>query len=57
MTGWAQVNGSRGQTDTIEKMEKRVQYDIIYAENWSLWWDLKILLMTIVICITGRNAY
>lgn len=57
MTGWAQVNGFRGLTDTFEKMEKRVQYDIYYAENWSLWLDMKILLMTIVICITGRNAY
>lgn len=57
MTGWAQVNGFRGVTDTFEKMEQRVRYDIAYAENWSLWFDLKILLMTIVICITGRNAY
>ena len=57
MTGWAQVNGLRGATDTPEKIEARVQYDIYYAENWSLWFDLKILLMTLVICLTGRNAY
>ena len=57
MTGWAQVNGLRGETDTLEKMEIRVQYDIYYAENWSLWFDVKILLMTLVICLTGRNAY
>jgi len=57
MTGWAQVNGFRGETDTIKKMETRVQYDIYYAENWSLLFDLKILLMTAVICLTGRNSY
>lgn len=57
MTGWAQVNGSRGETDTLEKMQARVQYDIYYVENWSLLFDLKILAMTAVICLTGRNAY
>jgi Undecaprenyl-phosphate glucose phosphotransferase len=57
MTGWAQVNGLRGETDTVKKMEARVQYDIYYVENWSLFFDLKILLMTAVICLTGRNAY
>ena len=57
MTGWAQVNGLRGETDTLKKMEKRVQYDIYYVENWSLLFDLKILMMTAVICLTGRNAY
>jgi putative colanic acid biosynthesis UDP-glucose lipid carrier transferase len=57
MTGWAQVNGLRGATDTPEKIEARVRYDIYYAENWSLWLDLKILLMTLVIVLTGRNAY
>ena len=57
MTGWAQVNGFRGETDTLEKMAARVQYDIYYVENWSLLFDLKILAMTAVICLTGRNAY
>jgi Undecaprenyl-phosphate glucose phosphotransferase len=57
MTGWAQVNGFRGETDTLEKMQARVQYDIYYVENWSLLFDLKILAMTAVICLTGRNAY
>jgi Undecaprenyl-phosphate glucose phosphotransferase len=57
MTGWAQVNGFRGETKTIEQMEARVQYDIYYVENWSLFLDLKILAMTAVICLTGRNAY
>ena len=57
MTGWAQVNGLRGETDTVKKMEARVQYDIYYVENWSLLFDLKILAMTAVICLTGRNAY
>jgi putative colanic acid biosynthesis UDP-glucose lipid carrier transferase len=57
MTGWAQVNGFRGETKTLEAMEARVHYDIYYAENWSLLFDLKVLLMTAVICISGRNAY
>lgn len=57
MTGWAQVNGMRGETDTPDKIESRVQYDIYYAENWSLGLDIKILLMTVAICLTGRNAY
>ena len=57
MTGWAQVNGFRGETKTLEKMKARVQYDMYYVENWSLLFDLKILIMTAVICLTGRNAY
>src|SRR5262245_3264121 len=57
MTGWAQVNGFRGETKTIEQMEVRVRNDIYYVENWSLLFDLKILAMTAVICLTGRNAY
>lgn len=47
ITGWAQVNGYRGETDTLEKMEKRVEYDLWYINNWSLGLDLKIILQTI----------
>lgn len=47
MTGWAQVNGYRGSTDTLEQMQKRVEYDLYYIDNWSLGFDLKILAMTL----------
>lgn len=47
ITGWAQVNGYRGITDERWKLEKRVEYDMKYVENWSLWWDIKIIIMTI----------
>jgi len=53
ITGWAQVNGYRGLTDQLWKMEKRVEYDMVYLENWNLWWDIKIILMTIF----GKNAF
>ena len=56
MTGWAQVNGFRGETKTLDQMEARVQYDTYYVENWSLLLDLKILLMTAIICVAGRKA-
>jgi putative colanic acid biosynthesis UDP-glucose lipid carrier transferase len=57
MTGWAQVNGFRGETKTLDQMEARVQFDTYYVENWSLLLDLKILLMTAIICVVGRKAY
>ena len=57
MTGWAQVNGFRGETNTIGKMEDRVRYDIYYTENWSFFFDLRIMLQTVIVLITGRNAY
>lgn len=47
ITGWAQVNGYRGETDTIEKMQKRVEYDLWYINNWSLWLDIKIIFLTV----------
>jgi len=53
ITGWAQVNGYRGETDELWKMEKRVEYDMIYLENWTFWWDLRIILKTVV----GKNAH
>ncbi|HMN74088.1 MAG TPA: undecaprenyl-phosphate glucose phosphotransferase [Rhodoblastus sp.] len=57
ITGWAQVNGWRGETDTLEKIEQRVAHDIYYIENWSTWLDLKILVMTPLALFTTRNAY
>ncbi|UTW00189.1 undecaprenyl-phosphate glucose phosphotransferase [Marinomonas rhizomae] len=56
ITGWAQVNGFRGETDTIDKMENRVEYDLYYIENWSVWFDIKIILLTIFKGFTHKNA-
>ena len=55
MTGWAQINGWRGETDTVDKIMQRVDHDLYYIENWSLWLDLKIVLLTPVSLVTGRN--
>jgi putative colanic acid biosynthesis UDP-glucose lipid carrier transferase len=57
ITGWAQVNGLRGETSTIDKMHLRVQYDLDYLKNWSLWLDLKILMSTALTVVNDRNAY
>jgi putative colanic acid biosysnthesis UDP-glucose lipid carrier transferase len=57
ITGWAQVNGFRGETKSVEKMQARVKHDIYYVENWSLLFDLRILVMTVYAAISGRNAY
>lgn len=57
LTGWAQVNGWRGETDTLEKIQRRVDHDLYYIENWSLMFDIKIVLMTIVTIMRGRNAW
>lgn len=57
ITGWAQVNGLRGETDTLEKMERRVQYDRYYITHWSLWMDIKILFRTALMIFWDRNAY
>jgi putative colanic acid biosynthesis UDP-glucose lipid carrier transferase len=57
ITGWAQINGFRGETDTLEKMEKRIDYDLYYIENWSLWFDLKIVFLTIFKGFVSNNAY
>jgi lipopolysaccharide/colanic/teichoic acid biosynthesis glycosyltransferase len=57
ITGWAQINGSRGEIDTLEKARTRVEYDLYYIEHWSLWLDLKILALTVPILLSRRNAY
>ena len=57
ITGLAQVNGCRGETDTIEKMEKRVEYDHKYIKEWSFWLDIKILFRTFSAVLGDKNAY
>ena len=57
ITGWAQVNGHRGETDTIEKMQARVEFDLEYLRNWSLGFDLQIIARTIKLVLLDRNAY
>jgi putative colanic acid biosynthesis UDP-glucose lipid carrier transferase len=56
ITGWAQVNGWRGETDTLDKMQKRVEFDLWYIEHWSLWLDIKIIIMTIFKGFVHSNA-
>lgn len=53
ITGWAQVNGLRGETDTFEKMQKRIEHDLYYVDNWSFFFDLKIMIMTVL----SKRAY
>lgn len=57
ITGWAQINGHRGETDTDEKMAHRVQFDLYYIQHWSFWMDLKIILWTAVKGWASQNAY
>jgi putative colanic acid biosynthesis UDP-glucose lipid carrier transferase len=57
ITGWAQVNGHRGETDTIEKMRARVEYDLEYLRNWSIGLDLRIIASTIRLVFFDRHAY
>jgi putative colanic acid biosynthesis UDP-glucose lipid carrier transferase len=57
ITGWAQINGWRGETDTLEKMEKRIEHDLEYIQNWSIFFDLKIIALTIFKGFINKNAY
>lgn len=57
LTGWAQVNGYRGAMDTARHLRRRTRLDLQYIENWSFWFDLKILAMTARIVVKGTNAY
>lgn len=57
ITGWAQINGWRGETDTLEKMKKRVEYDLEYIREWSIWFDLKIIFLTVFKGFVGKAVY
>jgi putative colanic acid biosynthesis UDP-glucose lipid carrier transferase len=57
MTGWAQVHGLRGEIDSVDKMERRLEYDLYYIQNWSLWLDIEIMVLTIFRGLLNRNAY
>ncbi len=57
ITGWAQVNGYRGETNTFEKLDGRLAHDLWYIEHWSLWLDIKILFMTVGKIFGQKNAY
>jgi putative colanic acid biosynthesis UDP-glucose lipid carrier transferase len=57
ITGWAQVNGYRGETETVEKMQKRIEYDLEYLRTWSLGLDLWIIVKTVAVVFRDRNAY
>lgn len=57
ITGWAQVNGFRGETDTVEKMRRRVEFDLYYIDNWSFLFDIKIILLTLLSKRAYTNAY
>ncbi|HEV3009443.1 MAG TPA: undecaprenyl-phosphate glucose phosphotransferase, partial [Burkholderiales bacterium] len=57
VTGWAQVNGLRGETEAIEKMKARIDHDLDYLRNWSLRLDLYIIAKTVLVILQGRNAH
>lgn len=57
ITGWAQINGWRGETDTLEKMEKRVEFDLQYIRDWSIWLDIRIIFLTIFKGFVSKTAY
>jgi putative colanic acid biosynthesis UDP-glucose lipid carrier transferase len=57
ITGLAQINGFRGETDTLDKMEGRIRYDLEYIQAWSIALDLKIIFLTIFKGFVNKNAY
>jgi putative colanic acid biosynthesis UDP-glucose lipid carrier transferase len=57
ITGWAQVNGLRGETDVLEKMQGRIEHDLYYLQNWSIWLDLWIIWRTVWVVLRRENAY
>ena len=58
LTGWAQVNGFRGEITDNKLLQKRIEYDIWYLENWTIWLDLRIIIMTAFLSVRGdKNAF
>jgi Undecaprenyl-phosphate glucose phosphotransferase len=57
ITGWAQVSGARGETDTLEKMRRRVELDLWYINNWSIWLDFSIMMRTVFVVFSGKDAH
>ncbi|MBH3207284.1 undecaprenyl-phosphate glucose phosphotransferase [Serratia marcescens] len=57
ITGWAQINGWRGETDTLDKMQSRVEYDLDYIRNWSVWFDIRIIFLTVFKGFINKSAY
>jgi putative colanic acid biosynthesis UDP-glucose lipid carrier transferase len=57
ITGWAQIHGFRGETDTLDKMEERIEFDLYYIRHWSFWMDVRIIIWTALKGWTGNNAY
>jgi putative colanic acid biosynthesis UDP-glucose lipid carrier transferase len=57
ITGWAQVNGLRGETKSLEKMQARIEFDLHYLQNWSIWFDLWIIMRTVWVVLRRENAY
>ncbi|MCH9050842.1 MAG: undecaprenyl-phosphate glucose phosphotransferase [Proteobacteria bacterium] len=57
ITGWAQVSGWRGETRTVEEIEKRVECDLYYIDNWSIWFDIRIIAKTVVVIFRDAKAY
>ncbi len=57
ITGWAQVCGARGETDTLDKMQRRVELDLWYINNWSIWLDFSIMIRTVFVVFAAENAH
>lgn len=57
ITGWAQVNGHRGETEKLEKMEARIEFDLDYLRNWSIKLDLAIIARTVLVVMNDKQAY
>ena len=57
MTGWAQVCGWRGETQSEEQLLQRLEHDLYYVRHWSLWFDLHIMVRTVVTVLRQQNAY